>query len=291
MLPRATGSDPRPGFTLIELLFVISIIALLIGILLPALAAARDTARSAKCLAQIRAFGVSIAAYQIDYQGFFPTPAVYETDPEFINYAKTSGGSLNTGFTWAEALLPYYGTGYQLLRNNAEVIAATQAIDSFACPADPDPALDPSTQTMTYAMNSQRALNNGSRDGLMREVNNPTRNRPVGPGRHTRDNEVKSPGEFFTVVDGNRPNFGFAHVSEAERRYASPTNYNFGTYVAVTTGSSRYRALHPTFTNTWLFADGHAELLATQDTIGTGEFGNTGPSIGPRGFWTKTVGD
>ncbi|BAM02647.1 type II secretion system protein [Phycisphaera mikurensis] len=59
----------RRGFTLIELLVVISIIALLIGILLPALGAARASARDMKCLANQRQLALAGNAYFADYNG------------------------------------------------------------------------------------------------------------------------------------------------------------------------------------------------------------------------------
>ena len=62
----------RGGFTLIELLVVISIIALLIGILLPALGAARESAQSIGCLSNLRQVGIGVNAYATDNKDFFP---------------------------------------------------------------------------------------------------------------------------------------------------------------------------------------------------------------------------
>ena len=67
---------PR-AFTLIELLVVISIIALLIGVLLPALSAARQAGRSSTCKSNMRQIGAAFMAYAIDFKGLWPNEDEY----------------------------------------------------------------------------------------------------------------------------------------------------------------------------------------------------------------------
>ncbi|MEM7577138.1 MAG: prepilin-type N-terminal cleavage/methylation domain-containing protein [Planctomycetota bacterium] len=82
--PTRFAVDSRRGFTLIELLVVISIIALLIGILLPALGAARDSARSMMCMANMRSLAQAANNYTIDYDGLFcmPDTGLQPTTPD-----------------------------------------------------------------------------------------------------------------------------------------------------------------------------------------------------------------
>ena len=68
-------SNPKTGFTLIELLVVISIVAILISILLPALAMARELADRAVCMANVRGIIQSMTIYAQSNSGFFPAQA------------------------------------------------------------------------------------------------------------------------------------------------------------------------------------------------------------------------
>lgn len=66
------GAHRRGGFTLIELLVVVAIIALLIGILLPALGGAISSARTLKCQANMRSMGTAAMNYGGDYRDTIP---------------------------------------------------------------------------------------------------------------------------------------------------------------------------------------------------------------------------
>ncbi|XAL98802.1 type II secretion system protein [Phycisphaeraceae bacterium D3-23] len=73
---RRSTTPSRQAFTLIELLVVISIIALLVSILLPALSGARRTAREAQCMANMRQNGIARSAYAYDWKNSVPVGTV-----------------------------------------------------------------------------------------------------------------------------------------------------------------------------------------------------------------------
>ena len=59
-----------PGFTLVELLVVIGIITILIGILLPTMSKARESANKTKCLANLRTLGQAMTMYANQSKGW-----------------------------------------------------------------------------------------------------------------------------------------------------------------------------------------------------------------------------
>lgn len=70
------------SFTLIELLITIAILAILVGVLLPALNSARDKARSASCVNNLKTLGMGIIQYVVENESWQPPPLFNYEDPQ-----------------------------------------------------------------------------------------------------------------------------------------------------------------------------------------------------------------
>ena len=100
----------RQAFTLIELLVVIAIVTLLVGILLPVLGQARESARSAVCLAHQRSTGVGLHVYLAEHDEWLPGPNTsgYRFGPttgDVPSYTPDSPSTPATNMDWVSPTL------------------------------------------------------------------------------------------------------------------------------------------------------------------------------------------
>ncbi len=101
----------RAGFTLVELLVVIAIIGILIALLLPAVQAARESARRSQCVNNLKQLGIGMANFE-DVRKHFPC-ASYEpvfADPTIL-VASNSWPNGRSRWSFLVALLPYVEQG------------------------------------------------------------------------------------------------------------------------------------------------------------------------------------
>jgi prepilin-type N-terminal cleavage/methylation domain-containing protein/prepilin-type processing-associated H-X9-DG protein len=166
---------PRHGFTLIELLVVIAIIAVLIALLLPAVQSAREAARRAQCVNNLKQIGLALHNYH-SANSVLPPAKIFAS-----SCVNPNGWVLNTtGFTMILAYMEQTNLANAYNFSQASADGATwngnttllgdeaanstvvgTLISTFACPSDQAPVLYtylPGQQSQPYScMNARRS--------------------------------------------------------------------------------------------------------------------------------------
>jgi len=149
------GSRTRGGFTLIELLVVIAIIAVLIALLLPAVQSAREAARRAQCVNNLKQIGLALHNYHsaVNSLPWGDGPWWIEWSP-IRSCCLHRAGAIYNAINFVDT--QPFGQGSMVINHPANTTAVYQVISGFLCPSDQDRLTDPNGHN-NYVANSGSA--------------------------------------------------------------------------------------------------------------------------------------
>ena len=252
---KSMRSEQR-GFTLVELLVVIGIIALLIGILLPTLSRARESAKTVVCLSNQRTLGQMMVLYLNDNRTAYPVsswgqysgayrfgdPAVYE-DWTFLN------GTVKPGFNFLGAML-------QIEEGVAGTLACPSSVPDTELGRIPGPD-ETGLPITNYYVNA---------NFIGRKATQIPSSSEYAVLQENRVNSIN----YYYRPERRGPNRG-DRVSVPS---TPTTNYHYWSYNGFGARIEQYTSLHNEGGNL-LYADGHAGYK-TFETLEARDFGLTG---------------
>lgn len=195
-------------FTLIELLIVVAIIAILAGMLLPALNSALNSSRSIACVSRLKQFGSAAAMYENDHQ-WLPAAKIKPANSSFKD-------SL-----WHQALRPYLGNSQPLTSWN-EYLAY---LKKFRCPG----ITSYGTDTLGYSVNSFGLLSLYKKFSPQRTYNGgAVSTDSIHFARSLSKGEAVPGSRIPYIMDGPH-NKDTDSSSKETRSYIVNTNYFYGT--------------------------------------------------------------
>jgi prepilin-type N-terminal cleavage/methylation domain-containing protein/prepilin-type processing-associated H-X9-DG protein len=132
------ASPRRAAFTLVELLVVIGIIAVLVGLLMPSLTKAREQAKKAQCLSNLKQIGAAVNMYAVENRGQVPVRLFNYVTPLKNGLDATSTFGPGAGFV-APPGGPSANGPALLVKNGLQGngTAYLETNDIFFCPSDP----------------------------------------------------------------------------------------------------------------------------------------------------------